>query len=65
MQSRDYMGRKYEPFALQVGPEMLYIVTAPKDVAEVYKKADVLARDGHLNQLFLNFGFNAESLKRA
>ena len=65
MQNSNYFGRTYEPFALQVGPEMLYIVTAPKDVAEVYKKADVLAWDGHLNQLFLNFGFNAESLKRA
>lgn len=65
MQNSDYFGRTYEPFALQVGPEMLYIVTAPKDVTEVYKKADVLAWDSHLNQLFLNFGFNAESLKRA
>ncbi len=44
---------------------MLYIITAPKDVVEVYKKADVLAWDGHLNQIFLNFGFNAESLKKA
>ena len=44
---------------------MIYIVTAPKDVAEVYKKPNVLAWDGHLNQIFLNFGFNAESLKRA
>lgn len=65
MQNRDYIGRTYEPFTLQVGPEMLYIITAPKDVAEVYRKADVLAWDDHLNQLFLNFGFNAESLKRA
>ena len=31
----------------------------------MYKKADVLAWDAHLNQVFLNFGFNAESLKRA
>ncbi|KAI4200986.1 MAG: hypothetical protein LQ350_003555 [Teloschistes chrysophthalmus] len=44
---------------------MLYIITAPKDVTEVYKKADVLAWDGHLNQIFLNFGFNPDSLKRA
>ena len=65
MQDSDYIGRTYEPFALQVGPEMLYIVTAPKDVAEVYKKAEFLGWDGHLNQIFLNFGFNAESLKRA
>ena len=65
MRNSDYFGRTYEPFALQVGPEMLYIITAPKDVAEVYKKADVLIWDGHLNQIFLNFGFNAESLKRA
>ena len=65
MQNSDYFGRTYEPFALQVGPEMIYIVTAPKDVAEVYKKPNVLAWDGHLNQIFLNFGFNAESLKRA
>lgn len=65
MQNSDYFGRTYEPFALQVGPEMIYIVTAPKDVAEVYKKPNVLAWDGHLNQLFLNFGYNAESLKRA
>ena len=65
MQTRDYLGRTYEPFALQVGPETLYIVTAPKDIAEVYKKADVLGWDGHLNQLFLNFGFDAESLQRA
>lgn len=65
MQNSDHIGRTYEPFAPQVGPEMLYIVTAPKDVAEVYKKADVLAWDGHLNQIFLNFCFNAKSLKRA
>lgn len=65
MQHSDYFGRSHEPFALQVGPEKLYIVTAPKDVAEVYKKADVLGWDGHLNQLFLNFGFNAKSLQRA
>lgn len=65
MQNSDYTGRTYEPFALQVGPEMLYIITAPKDVAEVFKKPNVLAWDGHLNQIFLNFGFNAESLKRA
>lgn len=65
MQNSDYTGRTHEPFALQVGPEMLYIVTAPKDVAEVYKKPNVLAWDGHLHQIFLNFGFNPESLKRA
>ena len=65
MQNSDYIGRTYEPFALQVVPENIYIVTAPKDVAEVYKKADVLKWDGHINQIFLNFGFDAESLKRA
>lgn len=43
----------------------MYIITAPKDVAEVFKKPDALAWDDHLNQLFLNFGFNPESLKRA
>ena len=31
----------------------------------MYKKPNVLAWDGHLNQLFLNFGYDAESLKRA
>ncbi|KAL8835941.1 MAG: hypothetical protein Q9176_006625 [Flavoplaca citrina] len=61
----DYIGRTYEPFALQVGPEMLYIITAPKDVAEVFKKVDVLGWDGHLNQIFLNFGMNPESLRQA
>ncbi len=65
MQNSDYFGRTYEPFAPQVGPETIYIVTAPKDVAEVYQKPNILAWDGHLNQLFLNFGFDAESLKRA
>ena len=65
MQDSDFMGRTYEPFALQVGPEILYIITAPKDVTEVYRKADVLAWDGHLNQIFLNFGFGPESLKLA
>ncbi|KAI4273322.1 MAG: hypothetical protein L6R38_006366 [Xanthoria sp. 2 TBL-2021] len=44
---------------------MLYIITAPKDVAEVFKRADVLEWDGHLNQIFLNFGMNPESLKQA
>ncbi|KAL8804075.1 MAG: hypothetical protein Q9182_002788 [Xanthomendoza sp. 2 TL-2023] len=61
----EYIGRTYEPFALQVGPETLYIVTAPKDVAEVFKKADVLGWDGHLNQIFLNFGMNPKSLEQA
>lgn len=44
---------------------MIYIVTEPKDVAEVFKKPDVFEWNGHLNQLFLNFGFDAASLKRA
>ncbi|KAL8812803.1 MAG: hypothetical protein Q9200_000770 [Gallowayella weberi] len=44
---------------------MLYIITAPKDVAEVFKKVDVLGWDGHLNQIFLNFGMNPESLEQA
>ncbi|KAL8993147.1 MAG: hypothetical protein Q9169_006568 [Polycauliona sp. 2 TL-2023] len=44
---------------------MLYIITAPKDVAEVFKKVDALGWDGHLNQIFLNFGMNPESLKQA
>ena len=48
-----------------MGPETLYIITAPKDVAEVFKKADVLGWDGHLDQIFLNFGMNPESLKQA
>lgn len=43
----------------------MYIITLPQDVAEVFKRADVLVWEGHLNQLFLNFGFNAESLKLA
>ncbi|KAL9012136.1 MAG: hypothetical protein Q9180_009125, partial [Flavoplaca navasiana] len=61
----DYISRTYEPFTLWVGPEMLYIITAPKDVAEVFKKADVLDWNGHLNQIFLNFGMNPESLRQA
>ena len=48
-----------------MGSETLYIVTAPSDVTEVYRKPDDLAWEPHLNQLFLNFGFNPESLKRA
>lgn len=65
MWDSDYTGRTYEPLALQVGPETLYIITSPQDVAQVYKRADVLIWEGHLNQIFLNFGFNAESLKLA
>ena len=65
MQNSDFTGRTYEPFAIQVGPEVLYIITAPKDVAEVYKKSETLGWNGHLNQIFLNFGFNADSLKLA
>ena len=61
----DYTGRTHEPIALQVGPETLYIITSPQDVAQVFKRADVLVWEGHLNQIFLNFGFNAESLKLA
>ena len=59
------MGRTYEPFALQVGLETVYIVTAPKDVSEVLRKADTLQWHEHLNQIFLNFGFDPKSLKRA
>lgn len=51
--------------APQVGPETLYSVTSPQDVARVFKRADVLIWEGHLNQIFLNFGFNAESLRLA
>ena len=43
----------------------MYIVTSPQDVGDVFKKPNVLGWDGHLNQIFLNFGFNPESLKLA
>jgi hypothetical protein len=62
---RNYTGRTHEPFALQVGSKKFYIVTAPQDVAEVYRKVATLNWDGHLNQILTNFGFKGDALKLA
>jgi hypothetical protein len=40
-------------------------VTAPQDVADVYKNVATLNWDGHLNQILTNFGFKGDALKLA
>lgn len=42
MQISDYFERTYEPFGLQLGNKIIYIITAPKDIAEIFKKPDIL-----------------------
>ncbi|KAF7908167.1 uncharacterized protein EAF01_003922 [Botrytis porri] len=61
----DYTGRTHEPFALQVASQLFYIVTGPKDVAEVYRNVATLSWDGHLSQILSNFGFTGKALKLA
>ena len=60
---RDYTKRTNEPFALQIGPETMYIITSPQDVAEAFKRVDSLGWEGHLNDIFRNFGMSSESLR--
>lgn len=41
----------------------MYVITSPPDVAEAFKRADSLGWEGHLNDIFRNFGMNPESLR--
>ncbi len=50
---------------MKVGRTKFYVVTAPQDVAQVYKNVTTLNWDGHLNQILYNFGFKQEALKLA
>ncbi|PQE02868.1 cytochrome P450 protein [Rutstroemia sp. NJR-2017a BBW] len=61
----DFTRRTHEPFALQVGFNKFYIVTGPRDVAEVYRKVSTLNWDGHLTQVLTNFGFKGSALDLA
>lgn len=40
-------------------------MTAPQDVADVYRNVNTLNWDGHLNQILTNFGFKGDCLKLA
>ncbi|CAI6091935.1 unnamed protein product [Clonostachys chloroleuca] len=63
--ARNYTNRSHEIFTIQMLGKKLYIVTAPEDVAAVYKNTVSLGFDGHLNDLLVSFGFGEEALRKA
>ncbi|KAI1363651.1 cytochrome P450 [Xylaria arbuscula] len=60
----NYTKRTHEVYAIQLLLKKLYIITSPADVAAAFRDTVALRFDGHLNELLLNFGFNADAIRR-
>ena len=63
IETSNHFKKSYQPFSVRLLGERLYIVSAPQDVAMVYKNSSTFSWDAYLDRLLDAFGLTADARK--